>query len=158
MAKPSLESAMTFFLDSSNTDDSQAPIKARWPLQCCWEHGLITLTDMDDLLKSLTLDTCILNKGYWTWPDRPRYAKKKAGESLVSSRTTLFNHHFPWEYFHQHGWGQISFLFISMIIQYLVDNYRPVSLLSCICKVFKRAVFKYVFKAAVAVLIFLPGI
>ena len=70
---------------------------------------------------------------------------KKAGYAITPSLTKLFNlsltkGNFP---------GSWKKAYVTLLFKKndksIVDNYRPVSLLSCVGKLFERAVFKYVF-------------
>ena len=70
---------------------------------------------------------------------------KKAGNAIVPSLTRLFNlslekHIFP------DTWKKANVTPIhKKNDNALVDNYRPISLLSCVGKLFEKSVFKYVF-------------
>ena len=70
---------------------------------------------------------------------------KEAGETIVPSLTKLFNKSLDKNVFPD-LWKQAN---ITPIFKKndssLIDNYRPVSLLSCVGKVFEKAIFKYVF-------------
>ena len=129
----------TFFLKHSNIDDSGTPEPDGTPKI---ENRLTTVQiyeqDILDLLKNLDI-------GKATGPDRISHLMlKKAGSSISHSLTRLSNLSLsksefpsPWKK------ANVTPLF-KKDDKSITDNYRPVSLLSCVGRLFECAVFKYV--------------
>ena len=138
--KAKAEAFNDFFLQSSTVDDSQAPV----PDNTCHADrtlGEINLTpkDIEDLLKTLDITKA-------SGPDQiSQVMIKRAGEAIVPSLTRLFNLSLSKGIF-PFSWKRANVIPIhKKNDNAIVDNYRPVSLLSCVGKLFERVVFKYVF-------------
>ena len=138
--KEKAEKFNEFFSTYSNIDTSAATLPAYTDHI---EHSLsqihITERDISDLIKNIDVSKA-------TGPDliSPRMLKQ-AGDAIVPSLTKLFNlslqiGRFPnsWKLAH------VTPLF-KKNDKTVIDNYRPVSLLSCTGKLLERAIFKYVF-------------
>ena len=134
------EAFNNFFLSHSNIDTSNAhtPDSATIVNQTL---SSITILEQDviDLLKSL--DT---NKA--TGPDQiSQMMLKQAGEAIAPSLTKLFNLSLR-ENKYPTLWKKAHVMPIfKKGDNSIIDNYRPVSILSCVGKLFERAVFKYVY-------------
>ena len=129
-----------FFLTHSNIDVSNAPVPdSTTMVNETLSTVIITEKDLSDLLKSL--DT---NKA--TGPDQiSQMMLKEAGDVIVPSLVKLFNlslrsSKYPSEWKKAH----VIPIFKKGDAA-IIDNYRPVSILSCVGKLFERAVFKYVY-------------
>ena len=129
-----------FFLAHSNIDDRNIPIPDSTPLaENRLESFKISKQNIADLINSLDI-------GKATGPDRISHVMlKKAGDAITPSLCRLFNLSLEKSKFPK-SWkkAHVTPLF-KKNDKAVVDNYRPVSLLSCVAKLFERAVFKYVF-------------
>ena len=129
-----------FFASSSDVDDSNAPKPDH---KCVSDQKLekvvIQVKDISDLLKSLDVSKA-------TGPDQvSQVMLKKAGDVIAPHLTKLFNLSLEKGIFPS-SWKKANVTPIhKKNDNAIVDNYRPVSLLSCVGKLFERAVFKYVF-------------
>ena len=129
-----------FFLTHSNIDASNAPLPDDTTMvNETLPAVTITEKDVSDLLK--TLDT---SKA--TGPDQiSQMMLKQTGDAIVPSLVKLFNlslrsSKYPSE------WKKANVIPIfKKGDASSIDNYRPVSILSCVGKLFERAVFKYVY-------------
>ena len=138
--KEKAESFNEFFLQSSNIDDSNMPEPdSEFHGEQRLSEIVITEKDVLDLVKCLDI-----NKA--SGPDTVSHAMlKMAGDTIVPSLTKLFNLSFEQSIFPS-MWKKANVVPIFKKEDNAVrDNYRPVSLLSCVAKLFERAVFKYVF-------------
>ena len=129
-----------FFASSSKLEDSHVP---KPDSTCNVERVLDKISiqekDIADLLKCLDISKA-------TGPDQiSQVMLKKAGDSIVPSLTQLFNLSLERGVFPS-KWKKANVTPIhKKNDNAVVDNYRPVSLLSCVGKLFEKAVFKYVF-------------
>jgi hypothetical protein len=100
---------------------------------------IITEQDVSDVLKGL--DT---NKAYGPDKVSPRLVKE-AGQTIVGVLTTIFNKSLQMAKFPR-IWKQANVLPIFKKAEtFITTNYRPVSLLSILAKIFEKIVFKYLF-------------
>jgi hypothetical protein len=98
-----------------------------------------TEQDVTDLLSILDV-----NKAYSPDDIRPR-ALKEAAPSITKSITRLFNLSFARGIFPT-SWKLANVVPIyKKAEEYLTSNYRPISLLSILAKIFERVAFKYLF-------------
>jgi len=134
------ESFNAFFLEHSTLNEDNVPHPANNVLA---ERTLssirITNKDVVDLLKCLNITKA-------TGPDQVSHAMlKMAGDIIAPSLTRLFNLSLSTSVFPS-LWKRANVVPIFKKNDRAVrDNYRPVSLLSCVGKLFERSVFKYVF-------------
>ena len=138
--KEKAEEFNQFFLTHSTIDDTNVPIPAHTPhTNARLSSVKITEADVTDLLKDLDISKA-------TGPDRISHVMlKNSGPVIAPSLTKLFNLsltkcQFPTSWKKAH----VIPLF-KKDDKSVIDNYRPVSLLSCVGKLFERCVFKYVF-------------
>ncbi len=129
-----------FFLKNSNIDDSHAHIP---PTNDNSDSTLsnihVKTQDVADLLKCLNVSKA-------TGPDIISHSMlKMAGDIIAPSLQRLFNLSLQKAVFPQ-SWKRANVVPIYKKNEKSIpDNYRPVSLLSCVSKLFERCVFKYVF-------------
>ena len=129
-----------FFLTHSNVDDNGIPDPDDTTMVNEKLSNLDILEeDVSDLLKTLDV-----NKA--TGPDYiSQKMLKMAGDTIVPSLTKLFNLSLRLaKYPAQWKKANVVPIFKKGDAAF-TDNYRPVSILSCVGKLFERAVFKYVY-------------
>ena len=129
-----------FFLKSAKIDDTNVP---RPDFTCTVENRLsqviVNEKDIIDLLKSLDITKA-------TGPDQISHVMlKKAGDVISPSLSRIFNLSLTSAKYPV-LWKEANVVPIhKKNDNAITDNYRPVSLLSCVGKLFERVVFKYVF-------------
>ena len=134
------EAFNNFFAKSSEIDDSQLNKPTS---QCDLEQKLpsiqLTQKDVSDLIKCLDISKA-------TGPDHVSHVMlKQAGDIIVPSLTRLFNFSLDSGIFPE-MWKRANVTPLHKKNDNAVlDNYRPVSLLSCVGKIFEKGVFKYTF-------------
>jgi hypothetical protein len=120
-------------------DPTELPDMIRVPDEPCIEEIKATERDVSDLLS--ILDT---NKAYGPDDISPR-ALKEAAPSITQSITRLFNLSFAAGIFPT-SWKLANVVPIYKKAEdYFTSNYRPISLLSILAKIFERVAFKYLF-------------
>ena len=128
-----------FFLSHSDIDDSNAQLPDEQNFQVGLDNILATEQEVNDLLK------CI-DPSKATGPDgiSPRLLKE-AGEGIVPSLTKLINFSLSTSKV-PHSWKLANVIpLFKKGEKSDVNNYRPVSLLSCVSKILERIVFKHLF-------------
>ena len=138
--KEKAEAFNSFFLKHSDIDDSNAGTPDGTPTT---DNRLVSLRiteqDVTDLINTLDVGKAV-------GPDRISHMMlKKAGQAIIPPLTRLFNLSLSKSTFPT-AWkkANVTPLF-KKNDKAMIDNYRPVSLLSCVGKLFERTVFKYVF-------------
>ncbi len=134
------ESFNDFFLQHSTLDVSGVPTPSHTPVVGNTLSTItITTKDVADLLNCLNV-----NKA--SGPDMISHAMlKMAGNCIVAPLTRLFNLSLTTSTFPT-IWKRANVVPIFKKNDVAIrDNYRPISLLSCVGKLFERSVFKYVF-------------
>jgi hypothetical protein len=120
--------------DNFDLDDSECEVNHE-PL----EHIEIKEKDVEDVLKGINT-----NKAYGPDNISPRLIKE-AGPSIVKILTKIFNKSLQLAKFPA-LWKKANVLPIYKKAEdYITTNYRPVSLLSILAKIFEKIVFKYLF-------------
>jgi hypothetical protein len=103
------------------------------------DHISVTEQDVGDILKGLNT-----NKAYGPDDVSPRLIKE-AGPSIVPVLTRIFNKSLELAKFPL-AWKRANVLPIYKKAEsFIASNYRPVSLLSVLAKIFEKIVFKYLF-------------
>ena len=103
------------------------------------DNVIVQEQDVEDILKGLDV-----NKAYGPDNLSPRLLKE-AGGSIVKVLTLLFNKSLELAKFPQ-AWKRANVLPIFKKAEtFITTNYRPVSLLSILAKVFEKIVFKYLY-------------
>ena len=129
-----------FFLSHSTLDTSHATLPDMTPTtNASIDTIIISENDVLGILKSLDVSKS-------TGPDNisPRMLRETA-QSITPSLTRLFNLslnncHFP------SGWKKANVLPLhKKNDKDIMNNYRPISLLSCVGKVFEKIIFKFLF-------------
>ena len=130
------------YLESQNLplDPHAAPLPNLPPLDHTpLENIIVTEQDVKDILSTINP-----NKAYGPDGISPRLIKE-AGTSIVGVLTRLFNKSLELGKFPS-MWKKANVIpLYKKAERYLAANYRPVSLLSIMAKVFERIVFKYLF-------------
>lgn len=138
--KEKAESFNSFFLEQTNLDDVNTAVPSNdTQVLNTLSNIAITNEDISDLIKCIDV-----NKA--TGPDQVSQAMlKMAGDALVPHLARLFNLSLEKSVFPA-MWKRANVMPIFKKDDNAVrNNYRPVSLLSCVSKLFERAVFKYTF-------------
>ena len=141
-AKDKAQLLNKFFLSASTIDDSQGSLPDAPQLQINPDllvNIFITEKDVEDQIKVLDC-----NKAFGPDEISPRFLKE-GGPHIISSLTQLFNLSL--------STGKYPSLWKKANVIPLhkkdsksdVNNYRPISLLSTVSKVFERIIFKYVY-------------
>ena len=127
----------SYFCEQSNIDDSHASLPAFVPSNTVLDNIVLTDSDVEDVLK-------LLNTNKACGPDLVNPRLLKEGSEILSNHLSrVFNlslctSHFP------AVWKQANVVPVFKKGEKTeVSNYRPISLLSCIGKVFEKCVFKY---------------
>jgi hypothetical protein len=129
------------YLESSNLagDHFDLPGPAPQVDHDTLENIVITEKDVEDVLKSLNV-----NKAYGPDNVSPRLIKE-AGPAIVGILTKLFNKSLSMAKF-PFIWKRANVLPIFKKAEaFIAANYRPVSLLSVLAKIFEKIVFKYLY-------------
>ena len=129
-----------FFLSYSNIDDSQSSLPDNIDTcQSSLGHIQTNCNEVYDILKSLDPTKAVGPDGI-----NPRILKETAS-SVAPSLTRLFNYSLDCGKFPS-SWKKANVTPIhKKNCKTKTDNYRPVSLLSCVGKVLKKIVFNYMF-------------
>ena len=134
------EAFNSHFIKFSEINDNDVPVPDNSPMvDQTLAELVVTEKDVSDLLKSLDVKKA-------SGPDQISHRMlKEAGDKISTSLAKLFNKSLRanivpalWKK------ANVTPLF-KKNDNSLIDNYRPVSLLSCVGKLFERTVFKYVF-------------
>ena len=128
-----------FFLQHSTLNEPDILPDVNAPPNNRLTSVVVTDKDISDLVKCLNI-----NKA--SGPDLISHAMlKMAGDFIVPSLTRLFNESLRLKQFPS-AWKRANVVPIFKKVNPAIrDNYRPVSLLSCVGKLFERIIFKYVF-------------
>ena len=127
----------SYFCEQSNIDDSHASLPVLEPPVNVLNHIDISVSDTEDILK-------LLNCNKASGPDliSPRLLKEGC-EILSRPLTKIFNLCLRSSYFPL-IWKQANVVPVHKKGDKTnVSNYRPISLLSCIGKIFEKCVFKH---------------
>ncbi|KAK3096455.1 hypothetical protein FSP39_000336 [Pinctada imbricata] len=128
-----------YFNDQSNVDDSQASLPSFEEPNSSIEEIMITESDVDDTLS-------ILNPTKASGSDviNPRLLKE--GSSVLAPHLAkLFNSSLSMSYFPS-NWKKANVIPVYKEGDKTnVTNYRPISLISCLGKVFEKCVFKHLY-------------
>jgi hypothetical protein len=130
----------TFVASSNMTeDDYDAPMEDITPPHDKLDHIEVLEKDVEDILKGINT-----NKAYGPDNVSPRLIKE-AGPSIIKVLTRIFNKSLQLAKFPE-IWKRANVLPIYKKAEmFITTNYRPVSLLSILAKVFEKIVFKYLF-------------
>ena len=127
----------SYFCDQSNVDDSHASLPPFEPPDIALNNITVTDTDVEDVLK-------LLNVNKACGPDLISPKLLKEGTEILTSHLSrifnlsLFSSYFP------PVWKQANVVPVfKKGDKTNVSNYRPISLLSCVGKVFEKCVFKH---------------
>ena len=138
--KDKAEAFNSHFIQYSNIDDMNTP-KPDDTVQSdtILETLAIPEKDVLDLLNAM-------NQKKASGPDLiSQEMLKLAGDAIAPSLTMLFNHCLNKSYFPK-IWKRANVIPLHKKDEKdIINNYRPISLLSCVGKLFERAVFKYVY-------------
>ena len=131
----------TFFLSHSTIDDknSEPPPLNSEPLDANFSEIQVSPEDVFDQIRALSINKAI-------GPDNisPRLLKE-AGRSIVPSLTALFNLSLQ-KCVMPKIWKRANVVPIHKKDEkHLLSNYRPISLLSIVSKIFEKVVFKYLY-------------
>ena len=127
----------TYFCEQSNVDDSHASLPPLDPSLSNLDSISVTESDVNDVLKLLKVSKA-------SGPDllSPRLLKE-GSEILAVHLAKLFNRSLSTSYFPP-SWKQANVVPVfKKGDKTNVSNYRPISLLSCIGKVFEKCIFKH---------------
>ena len=127
----------SYFCEQSNIDDSHASLPAFEPPDIDLNNIIITDSYVEDVLK-------LLNTSKASGSDLISLRLLKEGSEFLSHQLArLFNLSLHTSYFPT-VWKQANVVPVFKKGEKTnVSNYRPISLLSCIGKVFEKCVFKY---------------
>ena len=129
-----------FFLSHSNIDTSNVQLPNQlYHTDSRLSNIVLTQNEVSDLLKCIDTSKA-------TGPDSisPKMLKE-AGDSIVPSLTRILNISLGSSVFPQQWKNANVNPLHKKGDRAVINNYRPISLLSCVGKIFERLVFKYVF-------------
>ena len=141
-AKEKAQLLNEFFVSASTIDESKGTLPDTPHLlnnPDMLENIIITEKDVEDQIKVLDC-----NKAFGPDEISP-YFLKKGGPQIISSLTQLFNHSISTKRY-PFLWKMANVIPLhKKDSKSDVNNYRPISLLSTVGKVFERIIFKYVY-------------
>ena len=140
-----------YFCEQSSIDDSHTSLPPFEPFTSTLNNVHISDTDVDDVLK-------LLDKNKACGPDLINPCLLKEGRAILSTKLCyIFNQSLSNSYFPS-SWKLANVVPIfKKGDKTQSSNYRPISLLSCIGKVFEKCVFKHLHNYLVANNIIIPA-
>ena len=129
----------TFFTAQSNVDDSHASLPPDQPTSFSLDSINISTEDVRDVLK-------LLDPGKACGPDLINPRLLKEGADILSEKLCpIFNNSLSSSRFPD-SWKLANVIPVfKKDDKTKVNNYRPISLLSCLGKVFEKCIFKHIF-------------